>query len=279
MVNSKARRLARLSVILKQAVCVLLSLAVVAPLYLVLINSFKTKSEAARMNLNLPTQWVFTNYAEVIKKAKLMTGFGNSVLYAFASTTAGVLLCAMAAYVLSRKRTKLNNFIYYFFICGLFFPVNYVTLVRVFQWMRLTNTHLGIILVFTSAMIPFCVFTIYSFVETIPTELDEAAVIDGAPPAMMFFRVILPLLKPTLMTCFILQFMGVWNDFLTPLYLSSKSKLFPMTMSVYQFFGKEGSNWNYVFADIVMTVIPVVAVYAVGQRYIIGGVTAGAVKG
>lgn len=279
MVNSSARRRMQLAAILKQLVCVLLSLAVLAPLYLVLINSFKTKSEAARMNLNLPTQWVFTNYAEVIKKAKLMTGFGNSVLYAFASTTAGVLLCAMAAYVLSRKRTKLNNFIYYFFICGLFFPVNYVTLVRVFQWMHLTNTHLGIILVFTSAMIPFCVFTIYSFVETIPTELDEAAVIDGAPPAMMFFRVILPLLKPTLMTCFILQFMGVWNDFLTPLYLSSKSKLFPMTMSVYQFFGKEGSNWNYVFADIVMTVIPVVAVYAVGQRYIIGGVTAGAVKG
>ena len=279
MVNSSARRRMQLAAILKQLVCVLLSLAVLAPLYLVLINSFKTKSEAARMNLNLPTQWVFTNYAEVIKKAKLMTGFGNSVLYAFASTTAGVLLCAMAAYVLSRKRTKLNNFIYYFFICGLFFPVNYVTLVRVFQWMHLTNTHLGIILVFTSAMIPFCVFTIYSFVETIPTELDEAAVIDGAPPAMMFFRVILPLLKPTLMTCFILQFMGVWNDFLTPLYLSSKSKLHPMTMSVYQFFGKEGSNWNYVFADIVMTVIPVVAVYAVGQRYIIGGVTAGAVKG
>ena len=265
--------------VLKQLLCIFLSVIVLAPLYLVLINSFKTKSEAARMNLSLPTQWVFTNYAEVIKKAKLMTGFGNSVLYAFAATTAGVLLCAMAAYVLSRKRTKLNNFIYYFFICGLFFPVNYVTLVRVFQWMHLTNTHLGIILVFTSAMIPFCVFTIYSFVETIPTELDEAAVIDGAPPAMMFFRVILPLLKPTLMTCFILQFMGVWNDFLTPLYLSSKSKLFPMTMSVYQFFGKEGSNWNYVFADIVMTVIPVVAVYAVGQRYIIGGVTAGAVKG
>ena len=279
MVNSKARRTMRLAAILKQAVCVLLSMAVVAPLYLVLINSFKTKSEAARMNLNLPTQWVFTNYAEVIKKAKLMTGFGNSVLYAFASTTAGVLLCAMAAYVLSRKRTKLNNFIYYFFICGLFFPVNYVTLVRVFQWMHLTNTHLGIILVFTSAMIPFCVFTIYSFVETIPTELDEAAVIDGAGPVRMFFTVILPLLKPTLMTCFVLQFMGVWNDFLTPLYLSSKSKLHPMTMSVYQFFGKEGSNWNYVFADIVMTVIPVVAVYAVGQRYIIGGVTAGAVKG
>ena len=265
--------------VLKQLLCIFLSVIVLAPLYLVLINSFKTKSEAARMNLSLPTQWMFSNYPDVFKKANLLTGFGNSMLYSFASTTAGVLLCAMAAYVLSRKRTKLNNFIYYFFICGLFFPVNYITLVRVFQWIGLTNTSLGIVLVFTSAMIPFCVFTIYSFVETIPKELDEAAVIDGANPVMLFFRVILPLLKPTLMTCFVLQFMGVWNDFLTPLYLSSKSKLFPMTMSVYQFFGKEGSNWNYVFADIVLTVIPVIAVYAVGQRYIIGGVTAGAVKG
>ena len=266
-------------VVLKQLLCICLSLIVLAPLYLVLINSFKTKSESARMQLSLPTQWVFSNYADVFKKAKLMTGFTNSMIYAFVSTTAGVLLCAMAAYVLSRKRTKINNFIYYFFICGLFFPVNYSTLVRVFQWMNLTNTRLGIILVFTSAMIPFCVFTMYSFVETIPKELDEAAVIDGANPTTLFFRVVLPLLKPTLMTCFILQFMGVWNDFLTPLYLSSKSKLHPMTMSVYQFFGKEGSNWNYVFADIVLTVIPVVAVYGLGQRYIIGGVTAGAVKG
>ena len=269
----------RLQTLLKQALCVLLSLIVLAPLYLVVVNSFKSKNESARMNLCLPKQWLFENYATVFQKAKLLTGFTNSMIYALVSTTAGVLLCAMAAYILSRKRTKINNFIYYFFICGLFFPVNYVTLVRVFQWMHLTNTHLGIVLVFTSAMIPFCVFTIYSFVETIPRELDEAAVIDGARPTALFFRVVLPLLKPTLMTCFILQFMGVWNDFLTPLYLSSKSKLFPMTMSVYQFFGKESSYWNLVFADIVLTIIPVVIVYAIGQKYIIGGVTAGAVKG
>ena len=279
MKSSENKKKITVEIVLKQLLCIFLSLIVLAPLYLVLINSFKTKSEAARMNLSLPTQWVFTNYADVFKKAKLLTGFTNSMIYAFASTTAGVLLCAMAAYVLSRKRTKLNNFIYYFFICGLFFPVNYITLVRVFQWMNLTNTHMGIILVFTSAMIPFCIFTIYSFVETVPKELDEAAVIDGASPTRLFFQVILPLLKPTIFTCFILQFMGVWNDFLTPLYLSSKSKLHPMTMSVYQFFGKEGSNWNYVFADIVLTIIPVITVYAVGQRYIVGGVTAGAVKG
>ena len=275
----KQRKPLTVQTVLKQLLCLFLSLIVLAPLYLVVVNSFKSKNESARMNLSLPKEWLFSNYAVVFEKAKLLSGFANSMIYALVSTTAGVLLCSMAAYVLSRKRTKLNNFIYYFFICGLFFPVNFVTLVRVFQWMNLTNTRLGIVLVFTSAMIPFCVFTIYSFVETIPRELDEAAVIDGARPLGLFFRVVLPLLKPTIMTCFILQFMGVWNDFLTPLYLSSKSKLFPMTMSVYQFFGKESSYWNYVFADIVLTIIPVVAVYAIGQRYIIGGVTAGAVKG
>ena len=89
-------------------------------------------------------------------------------------------------------------------------------------------------MVFTSAMIPFCVFTIRNFVVSVPVELDEAAVIDGAGPISLFFKVIMPLLKPTMVTCFILQFMGVWSDFLTPLYLSSKSKMFPMTMAVYQ---------------------------------------------
>jgi len=263
---------------IKTIVCLFLSFLVVAPFYMVLINSFKTKGEAARMNLSLPTKWLFQNYSEVIEKGKLMQGFINSLSYAMIATFAGVLLCAMAAYVLSRNETKINTFLYYFFLSGLFFPVNYVTLVRVFQWMHLTNTRTGIILVFTSAMIPFCIFTIFSFVKSVPVEMDEAAVIDGAGPVSLFFQIIVPLLKPTLVTCFILEFMGVWSDFLTPLYLSSKSKLFPMTMAVYQFFGKNKNYWNYIFADIILTCIPVIIVYLLGQKYIVGGMTTGAVK-
>ena len=184
----------------------------------------------------------------------------------------------MAAFVMCRKRTKLNVFLYYFVLCGLFFPVNYVTLVRVLSTLHLNDTRVGIIMVFTSAMIPFCVFTIRNFVISVPVELDEAAVIDGAGPLSLFFKIIMPLLKPTMVTCFILQFMTVWSDFLTPLYLSSKSRLFPMTMAVYQFFGKNKSYWNYIFADIVLTCIPVILVYMIGQKYIVGGMTSGAVK-
>ena len=101
---------------------------------------------------------------------------------------------------------------------------------------------------------------------------------DGAGSFSLFFRIILPMLRPVLLTCFILQFMGVWSDFLTPLYLSSKGSMFPITMAVYQFFGKITNYWNYIFADIVLTCMPVVIVYLVGQKYIIGGLTSGAIK-
>ena len=263
---------------LKQFVCIVLSLTVLIPFYMVFINSFKTKGEAARMALSFPKEWLFSNYTEVIEQGRLVQGFSNSLTYALVSTVIGVIACAMASFVMCRKRTKLNTFLYYFVLCGLFFPVNYVTLVRVLDVFHLTNSKSGIIVTFTSAMIPFCVFTIRNFVLSIPIELDEAAVIDGAGPLSLFFKIIMPLLKPTLVTCFILQFMGVWNDFLTPLYLSSQSRLFPMTMAVYQFFGKNKNYWNYIFADIILTCIPVIIVYMIGQRYIIGGMTSGAVK-
>ena len=263
---------------LRQLVCLFLCLLVLLPFYMVFINSLKTKGEAARMSLALPSRWLWSNYSVVVRQGRLVQGFLNSMCYALSSTMIGVLLSSMGAFVLSRRRSGLNHFLYYFVLSGLFFPVNYVTLVRVFQWLHLTNTRLGIILVFTGAMVPFCVFTIYSFVASVPVQMDEAAVIDGAGPIQLFFRIIFPLMKPTVVTCFILQFMGVWSDFLTPLYLSSKSRLFPMTMAVYQFFGRNKSYWNYIFADIVLTCLPVVIVYLVGQRYIIGGLTTGAVK-
>jgi raffinose/stachyose/melibiose transport system permease protein len=108
--------------------------------------------------------------------------------------------------------------------------------------------------------------------------MDEAGIIDGAGPLKLFFSIILPLLKPIIATCFILQFMGAWSNFLVPLYLTSSSKMFPMTMSVYQFFGRSTSKWNLIFADIVLITIPVIIIYAMGQKYFIQGIVSGAVK-
>lgn len=272
MTNSK------ISKWIKHIVFTLLSLVVLVPFYMVLINSFKTKGEAARMSLSLPTVWQFSNYIEVIEKGKLLQGFGNSLLYAGVSTLLAVITSAMAAFVISRRKEKLSNGLYYFIICGLFFPINYVTLLNVLSSMGLNGTRLGIILVFSSSMIPFCVFIIRNFMSSVPVELDEAAVIDGVGPINLFFRIILPLLKPVLVTCFLLQFVGVWSDFLTPLYLADSSSIWPMNLAVYNFFGKNYNQWNLVFANIILTILPVIVLYLFGQKYIISGITSGAVK-
>lgn len=263
---------------IKQIICLIGSAIVIIPFLMVFLNSFKTKGEAARMKLSLPQKWMFENYVVVIEKGKLVQGFSNSLLYAGVSTAVAVIACAMAAYVMSRNRTKLNNTLFYFMLCGLFFPSNFLALIKVLTFFGINNTRLGLIIAFTSAMIPFCIFTLRNFIISVPVELDEAGVIDGAGPINLFFKIILPLLKPVLVTVFILQFMGVWSDFMTPLYLSNASEMWPMNLAVYNFFGKFQSSWNLVFADIILTILPVIIVYLIGQKHIIGGMTQGAVK-
>ncbi|MFI3214082.1 MAG: carbohydrate ABC transporter permease [Eubacteriales bacterium] len=264
--------------ILKHFVCIVFSLAIILPFYLVLVNSFKSKNESARLSIALPTEWYFDNYTTVIEKGNLVQGFANSLLYAVVATTIAVIGCAMVAVVINRKKIMFNRIIYFVFLCGIFVPVNYVTLIAVLNAAHLNNTRVGLIIAFMSHMIPFCVFTISNFVSSVPVELDEAAVIDGAGSLNLFFKIILPMLKPVLITAYLLQFMNVWNDFMTPLYLTSSSKLWPMNLGVYNFFSKNEAYWNYVFADIVLTCLPVIIIYLIGQKYIISGLTSGAVK-
>jgi raffinose/stachyose/melibiose transport system permease protein len=123
------------------------------------------------------------------------------------------------------------------------------------------------------------VFLYYGFVSKIPVELDEAAVIDGCGPWQLYFRVILPLLKPAAVTSGVLCFLNTWNEFIMPLYFLNTSSKWPVTLSVYNFFGQYEMSWNLICADVLMTCLPVVIVYLLGQKYIVGGQTAGAVKG
>ncbi|MBZ0295266.1 MAG: carbohydrate ABC transporter permease, partial [Anaerolineae bacterium] len=140
-------------------------------------------------------------------------------------------------------------------------------------------TKVGIIILYTTTQIPFSIFLIYGFIDSVPRELDEAAIIDGCGPLQLFFRIILPLLTPVLVTAGILNFLGVWNDFLLPLYFLNNSAHWPMTLAVYNFFGQYQADWNLVSADILLTILPVIAIYLVGQRFILSGLSSGAVKG
>lgn len=263
---------------LKQLVSIALCLVIVIPFFMVFVNSFKNKLGSSRMDISLPTEWLFENYSVVIDKGNLVRGFMNSLTYAGVSTVLAVITCAMAAFVICRSRSRFNQFIYYFVLLGLFIPTNYVTLIRILRWVNMYDTKAGVILVYTASIIPFCVFVTRNFVTSVPVELDEAVAIDGGGPLTLFFRVIVPLLKPVLITAFLLEFMQIWSDFMTPLYLTNSQTKWPMNLAVYSFFSKNVQNWNYVFACVVLTVLPVLLLYLLGQRFIVDGLTSGAVK-
>ena len=254
-------------------------LVMVIPFYLIVTNSFKTKADASSMSAALPASVHVENFLTVISAGKLATSFFNSVLYATGSTILGTLCAAMAAFVLSRNRTRFNRFLYFFIILGIALPANYFTLTRVMQITTLINTKVGMILLYAAGQIPFGVFLIYGFLETVPRELDEAAIMDGCGSLQLFFLIIVPLLTPVLVTAAVLSFLGAWSNFIMPLYYLNNTANWPMTLSVYNFFGQYQANWNLVSADILLTVLPVILVYFFAQRYILSGMTAGAIKG
>jgi raffinose/stachyose/melibiose transport system permease protein len=261
------------------ATAMIISLVMVIPIYLLLVNSLKDSVQARSMGIEFPTSIVWENYLTVIEQGKLAQAFANSLLYAVGANIVCIVFSTGAAFALSRNRTKLNRFWYFFIVMGIAIPLNYVTMTRMMQLTHLINTQLGIILLYAAFKIPFSVFVIYAFVETIPTEIDEAATIDGCTPLQLFFTIIFPLLRPAWITIAVLNFLDFWSEFVMPLYFLSSSDKWPMTLAVYNFFGIYEANWNLVSADVVLTILPVVLVYLLGQRYIISGMTTGAVKG
>lgn len=265
--------------VLANVITTAVSLIVVIPVVVLLLNSFKTQGESNSMSLSLPKNWVTENYATVIEQGKLISSFFNGLLYAMCSVMIIVVFVSAAAYVISRNRKGINNFLYYFIISGIAIPINNVALMKVMQMFHLVNSRFGIILLYAAINIPLSLFLSYGFIGTIPREIDEAAVIDGCRPHQLFIRVILPLLKPILSTLFVLNFMAVWNDFTMPLYFLNNSGKWPMTLAVYNFFGAFENAWNLVSADIILTLIPVLIVFILGQKYIVGGISSGSVKG
>jgi raffinose/stachyose/melibiose transport system permease protein len=265
--------------VVQNAVAWVVTLIVLIPMVVIFLGSFKSKAESYTLTLDLPKKFIFENYSVVIERGKLLGSFINSFTYASFSTVMIVVLSTLAAFVFARNKSKLNSFMYYFIVLGIAMPVNYISLMKVMQITHLNNTRIGIILLYTAFALPISIFIAYGFIDTIPRELDEAAIIDGCNPISLYFKVIFPLLTPVLATLFVLNFMSTWNDFIMSIYFLNQSSKWPMTLAVYNFFGQFSTQWNYVCADIVLTSIPVLIIFIVGQKYIVSGMTSGSVKG
>ena len=257
----------------------ILSLVIIIPLVMIVLNSVKNVTESAVMSLKLPTEYHFENFRVVLEDPKMVRSFGNRVLICVSSTVLTLLMSSLAAYVLVRNRSRSNRVIYIVMLLGLVAPINYIATVKVLQGLHIINTYTGAILLYTAQYIPFTVFIYYGFIGSIPRNLDEAAMIDGCRGIRLFFNIIFPLLKPVTMTAVIINMLNCWNDFIVPLYFLNSSKKWGMIMLMYNYFSQFVSSWNLVCAVMLINIAPIVILYIFAQKYLIAGMTAGAVKG
>ncbi|MGO4961605.1 carbohydrate ABC transporter permease [Jeotgalibaca porci] len=264
---------------------VLLGLAVIflAPILLIFINSFKGKLYISEDLFSLPNSTTFVgldNYIRGIETVNFWHAFGYSVLITVLSVGTIVLLTAMTAWFIVRVKNKFTSALYYLFVFSMIVPFQMVmfTLTWFANQMHLDNP-LGIVFVYLGFGSGLSVFVFTGFIKSVPKEIEEAAIIDGCGPIRTFFLVVLPILKPTVITVSILNAMWIWNDYLLPyLLLGTEYKTIPIAIQYLQ--GSYGNtDYGALMALLVLAIIPVIVFYLSSQKHIIKSITAGAVKG
>ena len=264
------------------AVLIIWSLLVIVPLLWVVMSSFKTSSEIFASPFALPERMRFDNYVNAWTTAGIGSFFLNSVVVVFGALVITMLFGSMSAYVLARFSFPGNRFIYYLMLAGLTFPI-FLAIVPLFFVLRgvgLLNTLPGLILTYAAFAFPFTVFFLYSFFRSLSTSIAEAAALDGAGEWRTFFSVMLPMARPGLSTVAILNFVGLWNQFLLPVALNTNTDNYVLTQGMASFASQAGYSVDFgaLFAAVVITVVPVLVVYLVFQRQLQGSVSQGTNK-
>jgi raffinose/stachyose/melibiose transport system permease protein len=254
----------------------------VLPFVFIALMAVKSKQEAALFEFSFPAKILFwDNLKEVIKARDymLVTAYMNSILITVASVTLLVLFGAMVGYVLQRRSSRTSSWIYGFVIAGLMIPPAVIPTIWVLQMLGLFKTISGMVMIQVAYGLSFSVLLYRAFIASIPRELDEAAIIDGAKPWQIFFKVILPLLKPVTVTNIVVQSVAIFNDFTNPLYYLPGKQNVTVQLTLYNFISQFSSQFNLLFMNILLITIPPLLVFVFFNRQIVAGMTAGAVKG
>lgn len=264
-------------------VAILVSVVVfLVPFAFVVLQASKTPDDASSLAFTWPKEWqFFPNLIAVLQSGDglIWRAFLNSFVLTVGSVALMVVLSAMAGYILARKRSKWGPVVNFFVLAGLIVPPAVVPTIWVLQGVGLYKTMPGMILIETTFGLSFCILLFRAFFNTVPRELDEAAVLDGAGRVRLFFQVILPLLKPVIVTVIVVQSVFVFNDFAGPLYFLPGSDNATVQTTLYTFAGQNLSFYNLLFMDILLITIPPLVAYIFFNRQIVAGMTSGAVKG
>ncbi|RKR73592.1 carbohydrate ABC transporter permease [Frondihabitans australicus] len=264
-------------------VAIVLSVVIfLVPFAFILLQTFKNPGEAGLLNINLPSHWQFVeNLKEVLAadNGVIWRALINSTTLTVVSVAIMVVFSAMVGYVLQRRKSRINAWANFFILAGLIVPPAVVPTIWVLQGLHLFKTLPGMILIEATFGLSFCILLFRAFVSTIPKELDEAAIIDGAGPIRLFFTVVLPLLRPVMITVVVVQSVAVFNDFTGPLYFLPGDDNATVQLTLYNFQSQSLSQYNLLFMDILLITIPPLIMYLFFNRQIVAGMTSGAIKG
>jgi raffinose/stachyose/melibiose transport system permease protein len=254
----------------------------IVPFLFIILTAGKDRVESSSLDFTWPSEWhFFENVIEVIQARNfmLLTAFVNSTVLTVASVTVMVVLSAMVGYVLERRPGKWTPVANFLVLAGLIIPPAVVPTIWLMQALHIYKTIPGLVLIEVAFGLSFCILLFRAFVATIPKELDEAAIIDGAGPIRLFFQVVFPLLRSVVVTVIVVQAVFVFNDFQNPLYFLPGDANATVQLTLYNFKSQFSTQWNLLFTDILLITIPPLIMYIFFNRQIVAGLTAGAVKG
>ncbi|MBL8593728.1 MAG: carbohydrate ABC transporter permease [Devosia sp.] len=252
------------------------------PFAFIILTAVKDRRQAATRSFDWPTSWhLWDNLVEVVRTQDFMlvTAFVNSIILTVASVTLLVVLGAMVGFVLQRRPSRWSPIVNFLVLAGLIIPPAVVPTIWVLQSIGMFKTMHGMILIEVAYGLSFTILLFRAFVATIPRELDEAAIIDGAGPLRLFFQVVLPLLKPVVVTVVVVQSVAIFNDFTNPLYYLPGKQNVTVQLTLFNFQGQFNTSLHLLFMNILLITIPPLIVYLFFNRQIVAGMTAGAVKG
>lgn len=260
----------------------IISLIILIPFYYLAVNTFKSPEHVTNAPLALPgADFSFSSYVEAWSRMSYPRVFLNNLIYTGVSVMLNLFVSSMAAYALVMKKTKFHRFIYLLFISSIMIPFQMliIPLMKMFSDFHMMNTYQGVILVYAFTNIAFTTFLYYSFVKTIPYQLEEAARMDGATVMQTFWRIYFPLLVPVTVTAGIHLVINFWNDFLVQVLFISKPEMQNITRAVFSNVGMFSTDWSMLLPMFMLSMLPLLVFFFFMQKYIVKGLVAGSVKG
>jgi raffinose/stachyose/melibiose transport system permease protein len=263
-------------------VLILYTALCIAPVLLVAVNSFKTRATifGAPLSLPGPSSFDLIGYKTVLGQGVFLNYFANSLIVTVGSLAAVLLFGAMAAFALSEYRFRGSSLLGLFLALGIMVPIRLgtVAILNMMVAAHLVNTHLALILIYTAQGLPVAVFILSEFMRGVSNDLKDAGRIDGLSEYTIFFRIVLPLVRPAVATVAVFTMIPIWNDLWFPLIVAPGEATKTVTLGAQVFIGQFVTNWNAILAALTLAVLPVLILYLLFSRQLIRGLTAGAVK-